>query len=238
MPNFVIRNNNFRDAVLQVPYPFDAFFTGEVEDIHIDNDTFLDAHFYFKTAVQLPVSISELDGTYGEEDEIRIRFSDENGNNVGVCVFTSGAIRTNVLNNNGINVGVLVMDSLGSGRLVSSVQGRFFNLVPGEATFHIDTCKVSIQPGIRYVATEDAAAFGAQVKVVARHGVQFSRDGDVLSLDLLGEDLSLNDNSSPILSINGVTNPTIWLHGTPESNLRISTDSEGLAFQQAKDITT
>ena len=39
MPNYVIRNQNFRDAVLQVPYPFDAFFTGEVEEVNEDRAT-------------------------------------------------------------------------------------------------------------------------------------------------------------------------------------------------------
>jgi len=238
MPNYVIRNQNFRDQALQVPFPFDAFFTGEVDDIHIDNDTFLDAHFYFKTPTKLPISITEIDGTYGDEDEIRLRISDDDGNNAGVCVFQSGDIRATFLNPKGIDIGTVVMDSLGSGRLVSATQGRYFNLVPGDLTFHIDTCKVSRQPNLRYVATENAAAYGSEVQIVARHGVQWNREGDVLSLDLLGEDPSLADEGvSPVLSINGVTNPTIWLNGTPESNLRIDTNSDSLQFQQAKDVT-
>jgi hypothetical protein len=237
MPNYVIRNNNFRDVVLQVPYPFDAFFTGELEDLVIDNDVFLDAHFYFKTATQLPISITTIDGTVGEEDEISLSFSDEGGKNAGVCVFAAGSTRANVQNDNGVNIGTLVLDALGSGRLVSSAQGRYYNIVPGDATFHIDTCKVSKQPGLRYIAADGNAAYGSEVQVVARHGVQWSRNGDVLSLDLLGEDPSLSDTISPVLSVNGVVNPTQWLHNTPESNLRIVTDKGSVKFHQAKDDT-
>ena len=114
MPNYVIRNQNFRDQVLQVPYPFDAFFTGEVDDINIDNDIFLDAHFYFKTPTELPISITEIDGTFGDEDVIRLRVSDAGGNNAGVCVFQSGDIRAAFFNSKGVDIGTVVMDSLGS----------------------------------------------------------------------------------------------------------------------------
>jgi hypothetical protein len=238
MPNYVIRNQNFRDEVLKNPYPFDAFYQEEFDDLYVGNDVFLDAHFYFKTPVTLPVSLTIIDGTHGEEDEVKLTFTDDDNNTVGTCVFASGDERANVFNQHGVNVGILVLDAIGCGRFISSAQGRYYTIIPGDATLHVDTCKVSRQPNVRYVSDGRSAAFGALVRIVARHGVEWDRDGDVLSLNVLGEDPTLFDQAiNPILSVNGVESKHIWLHTSPESNLRIATEGE-LKFQQAKDMTT
>jgi hypothetical protein len=237
MPNYVIRNQSFRDTVLTVPYPFDAFFREELDELYIGNDVFLDAHFYFKSPVTLPISLTVIDGTYGEENEIKLIFTDADNKNAGVCVFASGDTKANVYNDAGLNIGILVLDSLGAGRLVTNAQGRYFNIVPGEATLHIDTCKVYRTSFIRYIHTDNQAAWGA-VNIIARHGVQWTLDDNVLSLDVLGEDPSLVDSSQgQIKSVNGVTSKHIWLNATPEANLRIKTN-KALIFQQAKDITS
>jgi hypothetical protein len=239
MPSYTIRNQNFRDNVLQVPYPFDAFFVGEVNNFFIDNDIFLDAHFYFKTPVTLPISLTEVDGTAGAEDEVTLGFSDDEGNAVATCVMASGDTQIRVFNPEGIDIGIIILDPIGSGRFVSGSQGRFESLLPGDATLHIDTCKVSKQPSLRYVKAGGQAAFGDVVNIVARNGVQWALDGDILSLDILGaEPVTEVGVGNPVLSINGVASRYIWLNNTPESNLRIKTDANSLNFNQAKDITS
>jgi hypothetical protein len=238
MPSYVVRNQNFRDNALQVPYPFDAFFEGEVNNFFIDNDVFIDAHFYFKTPVTLPISLTEVNGNAGAEDAVSLTFSDEDSNDVAFCEIVAGDTQVRVFNSEGIDVGVLVLDPIGSSRFVASAQGRTELLTPGDASLHIDTCKVSSQPSLRYIKIGNQSTYGDVVNVVARNGVQWSIDGDVLSLDILGAlPPETAGAGSPILSINGVTNPYIWLNTTPESNLRINTESSKLNFNQAKDVT-
>jgi hypothetical protein len=230
------RNEVYRDYLLKVPYPFDSNFSYIVEDVYIGTDIFLDALFYIKQDVTLPISILTIDGTYGTETQVRLEFADALGTAIGYAVIESEAERANVLNPDGINIGVLVLSIDGSGRFVTATKTRYFNLTPGDLTFHMDTCKVSEVRAVRYVATAEGATYGTQVQIVARHGVQWRMDGDVLALDLLGE-LPSSTSQQVVLSVNGVANPSIWLNATPTNNLRLRTTQAGLHFGQAKDLT-
>jgi hypothetical protein len=84
----------------------------------------------------------------------------------------------------------------------------------------------------------DGMLLQGPVEIQARHGVRWRDEGTSLHLDILGDIPEDGDTRQPVLSINGVTNSTIWLNTTPESNLRIDTDSEAVIFGQAKDITS
>jgi hypothetical protein len=237
MPSYVVRNENFRDEVIKVPYPFDRFFIEELDNIYIGFDTFIDASFFFKTDVELPISISQIDGTIGDPEMIRIVFTDAENTTVGNCDISLGETIGQVLNPQGILVGLITFDMVGLDRIIAQADGQLTTAISGDLTFAIDTCKVIKTKNMQYIALGDQALTDV-VKIQARHGVQWRDENGTLHLDVLGDVIEDTANSRPLLSVNGVKNPTIWLTTEPETNLRISTDKDSIEFGQAKDITS
>ena len=237
MPSYVVRNENFRDEVIKVPYPFDRFFIEELDNIYIGFDTFLDASFFFKTDVILPISISQIDGTIGDPETIRIVFTDDTNETVGICDISLGADLGQVLSPQGILVGLITFDIAGLDRIVAQADGQITSAIPGDLTFSIDTCKVIKTKNMQYVSLGGEALSGV-VKIQARHGVQWRDEAGTLHLDVLGDVIEDTAVTPPLLSVNGVKNPTIWLTTPPESNLRISTGKDDIQFGQAKDLTS
>jgi hypothetical protein len=235
MPSFVLRNQNFRDEVTKVPYPFDKFFIEEIDNIYLGYDSFIDASFFFKTDVQLPISISQIDGTFGAPEELRFVFVDDDNTTVGTCDVTLGDSIGRVLNIHGVLVGLITFDMVGLDRVIAQADGQITTVIPGEATLSIDTCKVLKSRNLQYLALGGESIEGV-TKIQARHGVQWRDEGGVLHLDVLGDVPEDGNTGQPILSVNGVVNPTIWLTNTAESNLRISTNKDSIEFGQAKDI--
>lgn len=237
MPSYVVRNQNFRDEVIKGAYPFDRFFIEEIDNIYIGFDSFIDASFFFKTDVSLPISISQIDGTIGDPETIRIVFTDDNNDTVGNCDVSLGSSIGHVLSPQGILVGLITFDIAGLDRIIAQADGQITTAIPGDLTFSVDTCKVIKTKNMQYVSLADEAISGV-VKIQARHGVQWRDESGTLHLDVLGDVIEDTAASQPLLSVNGVKNPTIWLTTPPESNLRISTSKDDIQFGQAKDITS
>lgn len=235
MPSFTIRNEAYRDVLPTVPYPFDTFFAEEVDDVFIGNDIFLDAMFYFNTEVQLPVQIGSIDGIYGTDSVVKCNLEDDTGSTIGYFLLEDGHDLLEVKDNFDARCGLINVDPSTAENLIAQVRGRFIPIPTGDMAFCIDCCRVKRSTGVPYIAAGGAVASGA-VKLVARHGCQFRKTNTGLALDVLGDPISLDGSGVPIKSVNGVVSQHIWLNGTPECNLRISSN-QVLSFNQAKDVT-
>jgi len=236
MPAYATTNQNFRDEVVKHSYPFDENSLLRDGSVDIGTDLLIDAVFYLKGAYSLPLRISKIDGTYGETEQVRLHISDDSGKEVGTCVFDYSTTDAEVQDSVGIPVGHLVFNPDGVSRFIGSVVGTVIRVFSKLAVFLIDLCHVSKAPYVRYIIADGKALYG-DVRVVARTGCQFSLTNDgSLRLDVLGTDPATSD-AIPVKSINGVSNPSIWLENHPRANLRISTNGNALIFTQAKDDT-
>jgi len=235
MPSFTIRNENFRDEVVKNPYPFDPSANLEDNEVYIGTSTVLDAVFYMKQHVTLPLFISRLDGTEQELQDIRIEISDSAGTIVGNAV---ADFDTEILTvyDGAVDVGKLLVDVSGIRRLIGRVAGRFYEFDELFAPFAVDVCTSSERASLRYVKVGDEIAYG-DVKIVARHGVSFELNGDQLQINVLGSTQALaGEPRLPLQSVNSVSNPSIWLANAPESNLRIVTEDGKITFHKAREV--
>jgi hypothetical protein len=236
MPSFAIRNENFRDEALKHNYPFGERALLEDNGVFIGSDTFVDASFFMKTEVQLPLYISRLDGTDSVLQDLRIEISDAAGDIVGnaYATFDSEVLE---VEDGGVHVGTLLMNLPGLRRLIGRTAGRFYDLDALVAPFSLDVSSTSVRKGLRYVQVGDAITFGA-VKVVARHGVTFEMSlAGKLSINVLGTTEPLaGEPRQPLRSINQVVNPSIWLANDPESNIRVVTTPDAIVFTKAKEV--
>ena len=233
MPAYSIRNENFRDEVIKFSYPFDEQSALEDNSIFLGPDLFIDAVFYLKTEVTLPIYISIVDGTYGTLDEVLFVFADKTGQTVGSAVISYIKAEATVYNAQQVPIGAIVLNPGAVDRFIGSVVGKVFPLLSSVAAFLIDTCHVAKTPHLRYVEVGEEALDDV-VKIVARHGCRFRLVDGVLCLDLIGSPAADTDRS-PVRSINGVRSRSIWLQGHPRANLRISNADNKITFIQAKD---
>jgi len=233
MPAFVVRNEQFRDEVLKYAYPFDELSSLENEELYIGTDLFVDAMFYLKTPVELPLYISSVDGTVPGSAVFTI--SDSGTGIVGTATVSSETDAVTVHSPVGIPVGVLVFNAAGLIRFLGRVSGKVFTVLASVASFSPDVCHVSTVPYLRYITAAGTAVKGT-VRIVARHGVTFRVADGRLSLNVHGNP-AYAGNRQPVLSINGVRNRTIWLVGHPRANLRISNEDGKITFIAAKDAT-
>jgi hypothetical protein len=233
MPSYVVRNEQFRDEVLKYAYPFDEQSELENDELYIGTDLIIDAVFYIKTAVDLPLYIGVVDGTEGTIEQVKLVLYDSTGTTVGDCLidYQTDAV---TVRHNGIPVGALVFETDSLQRFIGRVSGKVFVLLPSVATFMIDVCHVSTTPHLRAVVVGDSPVTG-DVRIIARHGCRFELTAEGLRLDILAGDDG-QDARQPVRSINGVQNPSIWLAGHPRANLRISNQDGELTFGQAKDL--
>jgi hypothetical protein len=235
MPSSIVRNENYRDEVIKFAYPFDENSSLEDGELFIGTDLFLDAVLYLKEPAELPVHISEVDGTFGELGDVRFLLSDNSGQFVGQAAATLGEPNCNVLNRRGVVIGTFVFDQAALNRFVGKTAGKIFNLLSDVAAFALDACHVVRAPHLRYIAVEDQQVHG-DVRLIAGHGVYFEDNDGVLSLNIVG-DPGEGDAAVPVRSINGVRNPSIWLAAHPQANLRISNEGGSIQFVQARDAT-
>ena len=235
MPAYAITSQNFRDEVIKHSYPFDENSILEDSEISIGNDLLVDAVFYIKGPLSLPLRISKVDGTYGETEQVRITISDSGGNEAGTCVIGYTTEEALVVNSMGVDVGILAFNPDGVSRFIGSVLGRVVNVFSKLAVFLIDLCHVSRAPHLRYIVSNGSAVYG-DVRIVARNGCRFVSGGDgSIRLDVLGVEPGSGVGLNPVRSINMVSNQSIWLENHPRSNLRISTENNAVKFTQAKD---
>jgi len=237
MPSYVVRNENFRDEVLKYSYPFDERSSLENEELYIGTDLFVDACIYLKEPAELPLYISQVDGTYGTPEEAQFILSDNSGRIVARAPVSFSSDRGVVLNNDGVRVGIFVYHLPSVQRFINRVTGRMLSLLPSVAAFSPDVTHVTKTNHLRYVATEEGFISG-DVRVVAGHGMYFSMSEEGrLSLNITGDPLSTVFSQNPITSINGVRNQSIWLTAHPRLNLRISSEGKQLSFLSARDET-
>jgi hypothetical protein len=234
MPSYAVRNENYRDEIVKYAYPFDENSSLEDDTLFIGTDLFLDAVLYFKEPVELPVHISEIDGTAGELGDVRFLLSDNDGQFVGQAFAVLGQPNCHVRNRRGVVIGTLVFDQQALNRFVGRTAGKVFTLLSDIAVFSLDVCHVVRAPHLRYLAVGDTQAHG-DVRIIAGHGVYFEENDGVLSLNIIGE--PGEDAGQPVRSINGVRNPSIWLAAHPRANLRISNENGSIQFVQARDDT-
>jgi hypothetical protein len=237
MPSFILRNEQYRDEILKFSFPFDEQSRLENDEVFIGTDLIVDASLYFKSEETLPVHISSVDGTVGDLREARIYLSDSTGTVVGQADINYTDDIVPVISSDGVDVGVLVFYLPGLKRFIGRIAGKVYTLLQDVATFTLDVCSVTHAPYLRYIRAAEAA-LGPAVEIVARHGVDFRLDGDVISLNLLGDPISsVLEGRNPVRSINGVANRSIWLAAHPRLNLRIATKADGIEFISAGDAT-
>ena len=237
MPSYIVRSENYRDELLKFSYPFDERSSLQEESLFIGPDLLLDAIIYLKTPAELPLHISQADGTYGTLQQAQFLIADANGAIVARAVLDLDCETTDVLNNDGQSVGLLVMHRPGLQRFLSDVSGQIIDLNSDTATFSLDVTHVATVPYFRYIAVDKVVPEGDHIRLIARHGVQFTYDGENLSLNILGDSPSLLFDTEPIRSINGVANPSIWLAGHPRANLRVSSANSRITFVAVRDAT-
>jgi len=232
MGNFIKRNENFRDESLKFSYPFSDISSLSDKDITIGTDVFLDAMLSLKEPAQLPLHISEVDGASTDIRSVKFIVSD----NTGKVVARSEAFPTSktsiVFNNRGVSVGVFVYNSSGIARVIREASGKITSFLSDVASFSLDVTHVSTTKHLRYIVVGNSFVTG-DVRIIARHGVQWTSDAGALRLSMLG-DVAGADLRQPVRSINGVQNDSIWLTGHPRANLRISSKGNKLTFIQAE----
>jgi hypothetical protein len=234
MPSYIVRNQNFRDEVLKFSYPFDERSLLESEELFIGTDLFLDAIIYLKEPAELPLHIREVDGTYGALEEVLFRIADNNGKEVATSVLTYGVCTSDILSTKGVSVGTFVFDIDGAQRFISNVAGTLISLQSDVAAFSPDVTHVSKTAHLRYVSTDTTHASGT-INIIARHGVKFDSNAGVLQLGVVGDNTSVLFETTPVISVNGVRNQSIWLAAHPRANLRLSTKDNAITFIAAKD---
>jgi hypothetical protein len=238
MPSFIVRNENYRDEVLKFSYPFDERSTLENDQIFIGTDLLLDAIIYLKEPAELPLYISEIDGTYGTPTQVRLFISDNTGTVVATTTVEFKNCYSDVISTRGVSVGTFVFYAPALQRFISRTVGKVFQLLPTVASLSLDATYVAKTSHLRYVAAGEAAAEG-NVRIVARHGVKWEvSDEGRLSLNIVGDRFDVLGNLTPIKSVNGVANKSIWLAGHPRANLRLSVENGQIVFTQAKEATT
>lgn len=235
MPDYVLRNDNFRDEVLQYAYPFDDRSRLEGEHVVFGSDLVIDAVVYSKEAAELPFFISEVDGTAGDPNEALLTISDSAGDAVATTLVGKQEV-SYLTTAAGVSAGLLVFNVISLRRFVGRVTGNRVSLLPDVATFSLDVSHVSTTPHFRYLVADDKALSGV-VKVVARHKVWFGTNklGQV-TINVSG-DSPTGATGALVRSINGVANQSIWLAGHPRGNLRISTADGNIKFVRAEDAT-
>jgi len=233
MSSFPYRNGEYRDELVQYAHPFDEQSQLELDDIYIGADLFLDAVLFFKSAVELPVRISSIDGTAGTLAQFQINLVDHTGLLVGQALVDSTEDAVQVYNEDQVQVGTFLFEQATLQRFSASVAGRLVLLDADTAVFSLDVSHVATAPYARYIAASNGAAHG-EVRMVARHGCKFVVESGVISLDVLS-DPAIVDSISPVLSINGVIKPSVWLANHPEANVRIHTKSAGIHLQAVTD---
>jgi hypothetical protein len=206
--------------------------------VFIGTDLFLDAIIHLKTEAELPLHISEVDGTYGSLEEARLILSDSTGQIVGFSNITFDQCQSEVYSPAGVYIGVFVFNLEGMQRFIGRIAGKVYTLSVSTARFSIDVCHVSTVDHLRYVEADNVAV-DTDVRIVARHGVKFDlTDEGALRLSIVGDPIALFTGAQPVLSVNGVRNQSIWLANHPRANLRINSQDNQLTFIQAKDSTS
>jgi len=230
---YKLRNQQYRDELVKFSYPFDAESILQDEKLNIGTDLFLDAILFFKEDVELPVYISEIDGTVGDRSSFSVIISDINGQIVARTEVVKDEEKSEVFDNQGSLVGFLITTEEGFQRFSSTVTGRVHRLNQDVARFDLDVCSVSKTPHLRGVVINDVAVSG-ELEIVARHGTRLALNSGVMSLDVFSD---VDSGNPPLRYVNGVDNPSIWLNHHPELNLRIVTNSTGVEFRHARDDT-
>jgi hypothetical protein len=234
VPSFQIRNESYRDELIKFSYPFDERSELENDDVFIGTDLFLDAIFYLKEPATLPIHISTVDGTFGQQDEIQFFFADKTGLVVGRTAANFNTEVANVLNEHGVLTGVVVFHLDGLMRFIGQVTGKVHNLLPDVAAFLPDVCHVAKVPHLRYISVGRTTVKN-DVSIVARHGLTFEVDSENrISLNIVGDPPTF-EGAPPIVSINGVRNRNIWLAAHPQLNVRIETTPTSIRFVKARD---
>jgi len=237
MPAYIVRNENYRDEVIKYNYPFDERSSLQNSEVFIGTDLLLDAVIYLKQAAELPLYIRAIDGTYGAAQDVQLLIADGSGAVVARSNFSYNTCTADILNNQGVSVGLLVFYGPGLQRFIGQVSGKLIELNRDVAVFSLDVTHVAKTPQLRYASINDLAVQG-DVRVVARHGVKFEvSDEGALSLNIIGDPVSSIFGGTPIRSINGVANQSIWLEGHPRANLRISSADGAINFIAARDAT-
>lgn len=238
MPLQITRNDALRPVLSQVEYPFDAQSSLSTDEYVIGTDAFIDAALYFKSAVELPVHVSVIDGSYGGRKEAQLILRDSAQDIVGLSVLHYDNDKHRVYNPDGIDIGILVSELSGLRRLISQVHGRIARFEDSVATFVLDVTKVVRSPNPRYLTIAERA-FHGDIRLVAGHKCRWAIDGETgaLQLDIVGDRPSSLTGQVALRSINSVQNPSIWITSTPECNLRVETNSDRITFAQAGDRT-
>ena len=241
MPLVTVRNEAYRDAAVKYAFPFDANSELEDEHVYIGTDLVIDAAFFFKDpTVTLPVHLSLVDGTVGEQQDVGLWLSDDAG-----AFVASGSIKwrrvarscTDTLvveaySPKGVFTGLLVFDRVSLLRFMGRVAGEFYEMLPGVATLVVDTCHVSGAEHLRYIETDENTVTG-DIRIVAGHGLAFRQNNGVLQLDMVGD---TPEDATPLLqTINGVRHPSIWLAIHPQLNVRIDSTGDTLRFVDVRD---
>lgn len=228
MAKYGYRNENYRDELIKYSYPFseDSVLISN-EGLVIGTDLVLDAILYFKQEVSLPIHISSIDGTEGDPADFNFILSDTTGNIVARAIIVQGEEKATILNNEGVECGFLVITEEGFNRFSGQVSGKVIPLFTDVARFSLDVCSVSKVKHLRYVAVGDSYASDI-VRIVARHGVKWSLNNGVLSLDVVAD--VPEDERIPLTSVNGVEHESIWLNHHPTANIRIAVVNGVLTF--------
>lgn len=235
MSSFPYRNGEYRDELVQYAHPFDEQSSLEQGDVYIGTDLFIDAVLFFKTAVELPVRISSIDGTAGTISQFRINIVDNTGIFVGKALVDITQTSVLVYNDDGVQVGAFVFNQQTLERFSASVAGKIVQFDADVAIFSLDVSHVATADYARYVATPSGSASG-DVKMVARHGCRFVVEAGIISLDVLGDPVDSAD-LTPVLSVNGVSQPSLWLTNHPELNVRFHTKPTGIHIEAVIDRT-
>lgn len=237
MPSYTVRNNNYRDEVETVPYPFDVLFNGDLGTVSIGFGTVIDACFFFRSDVDLPIHVSAVDGLYGTDEEVLLVISDNGNNKVAEAVITKNMEYCNVQDVKGNKAGIITWNAALTEDVITQAKGQYIETLPEESTFSIDVCKIMSSARPDFISVNGKVATG-DVNIVARHGVRWTEGDGKLQLDIVGDIPEEGTAGNPVLSVNGIANKTIWLNTAPESNFRIDTNANALLFGQAKDITS
>jgi hypothetical protein len=225
-----IINREFRDMTSEAMYPFqDTATLTSAARLHIPADVFLDLVIYSLLPVSLPFFLYALDGTYGNENEVRLLFRDQNGRDVCFGQVDTAYDTAILYDAFGRTSGTVVYSPEGMQRLARAVHGTTHVFTARQTPILVERCFVSGSAGITAVQATGINFLG-DVYVVAASGMHFTKSEEVpgevvVHVHMLGEEPTVN---RPVRSINGIVRSHIWLAADPSSSVKVQTTSGNL----------
>ena len=244
---YTILNNEFRDQTAECRYPFqDLALLVNDQGIKISDEIFLDMLVTSLLDRELPFYLAELDGTFGNETQMKIVIKDKNNRDVCSSLVDPGTDIDPIdsayfYDEQDRLSGVAVFHPANMLSLIRRVKGQRYSFSSKQAPILVERCFVTRVAGLSVVQT-DAGSVSGDICVVAANGVHFTLSGDKIYVHLLGEEPL---TKQPVKSVNDIERSHIWLASWPgddpslpsplPSAIKIVTSPEGIKIWKISD---